>query len=231
MLPSAIGRTSAPTTLRISGLPTYGPFARCLRFAVMVAHAPRKTRLRPAGYALTAWDSHPSGSLAQFPRLAPPPLGAGFPRRTPISQTRPPRPPYRPRWLQRSRAATARAPAASQAAVTGALPPVAASNAERASGAGRPSSSTVVADLSLTRYRSASAARAAPEVPQVVGDDAQPRPYPVRPSARETSERLHAPKAAPSRSGRTWDRARAAPHRPRPRVPLGGSRPITAPCR
>ena len=57
------------------------PVARCLRFAAMVAHAPRKTRSRPAGYALAAWDFHPSGSLAQFPRFAPPPPGTGLSRR------------------------------------------------------------------------------------------------------------------------------------------------------
>jgi hypothetical protein len=45
---------------------SHGSCTRCLRFAVEVTLRPRKTRLWPAGWALTTRDSHPLGNAARF---------------------------------------------------------------------------------------------------------------------------------------------------------------------
>jgi len=44
----------------------HGPLARCLRFTVRVTPTPRKTRCRPAGYALVGRDFHPLDSILKF---------------------------------------------------------------------------------------------------------------------------------------------------------------------
>jgi hypothetical protein len=49
LLPSTSPTVSAPTSSVDFGAESCGPFARCLRFAAVVAHEPRKTRYRPAG--------------------------------------------------------------------------------------------------------------------------------------------------------------------------------------
>ena len=43
-----------------------GLLTRCLRFAARVAPVPRKTRYRPAGYALVGRDFHPLGCFLEF---------------------------------------------------------------------------------------------------------------------------------------------------------------------
>lgn len=46
-----------------------GPLARCLRFAAWVTPGPRKTRYRPAGWALAGRDFHPLGFHLEFQKV------------------------------------------------------------------------------------------------------------------------------------------------------------------
>ena len=58
------------------GAQSHGPFAGCLRFAVPVARAPRKTRFRPLARLCRAGVGTPQGSIERFPRY----IASPFPK-------------------------------------------------------------------------------------------------------------------------------------------------------
>ena len=66
LLSSGITKPSTAAIIRVSELNHTAHKARCLRFAAGVTPGPRKTRYRPAGYALVGRNSHPLGSNSKF---------------------------------------------------------------------------------------------------------------------------------------------------------------------